>query len=103
MAHTVTRQPVSERREVEPGGPTSQRGGEVGRRSEFVLAMAIFVTLSIIGTAFGLWMVGVFNAHPTDAPPAVTGQAPAGQEPPPASARPDGARPADAAAAPASQ
>lgn len=67
----------------------------MNRRSEFLLAMSIFVAMAVIGTAFGLWMVGMYNAKPMSAPPAVEGQAADRQAPPPESARPDAVRPAE--------
>jgi|SRR5688572_12322903 hypothetical protein len=95
MAHTIssrdtiTRGPVREEDQGKSNG--------VNRKSEFVLAMSIFVALSVIGTAFGLWMVGVHNAKPAGSPPTVEGQAPVPQVPPVESARPDPAGPADGA------
>jgi hypothetical protein len=96
MAHTIssrdtiTRGPV--RREEDQG-----KSNGVNRKNEFVLAMSIFVALSVIGTAFGLWMVGVHNAKPAGSPATVEGQAPVPQVPPVESARPDPVGPADGA------
>ena len=94
MAHTIFRDrsygrvPVREEDEGKSNG--------INRRSEFILAMSIFVAMSVIGTAFGLWMVGMHNAKPAGAPPTVEGQAPVPQVPPVESARPDPVAPADA-------
>ena len=71
--------------------PSYERKGVVNRKNEFLLAMSIFVAMAVIGTAFGLWMVGMFNAKPMSAPPTVEGKAADRQAPPPASARPDAA------------
>jgi hypothetical protein len=94
MAHTITRGadrrvPVREEDEGKSNG--------VNRKNEFVLAMSIFVAMSVIGTAFGLWMVGSYNAKPASAPPTVEGQAPVPQVPPVESARPDPVGPVDGA------
>lgn len=92
MAHTVSRDrygrvPVREEDEGKSNG--------INRRSEFILAMSIFVAMSVIGTAFGLWMVGVHKANPAGSPATVEGQAPVPQVPPVESARPDPVAPAD--------
>jgi hypothetical protein len=92
MAHTTIRDtyrrvPVREEDEGKSNG--------INRRSEFILAMSIFVAMSVIGTAFGLWMVGVHNAKPAGSPPTVEGQAPVPQVPPVESARPDPVAPVD--------
>ncbi len=98
MAHTIlkggTRNPVA-----------ADEGKSEGtsRRNEFVLAMSIFVAMSIIGTAFGLWMVGMHKANPAGAPATVEGSAPVPQVPPVESARPDPSRASDQAADPVSK
>jgi hypothetical protein len=97
MAHTSMRDDT--RRPLVRGQDDGTHNG-INRRKEFVLALSIFVTLSVIGTAFGLWMVGMHNAKPVGLPPTVEGQAPVDQVPPVESARPDGVQPADEAVSP---
>jgi hypothetical protein len=94
MAHTIFRDTG---RRVEVRGQDEGTSNGVNRRSEFILAMSIFVTMSVIGTAFGLWMVGAYNAKPASAPPTVEGEAPVPQVPPVDAARPDPVAPADRA------
>jgi hypothetical protein len=73
--------------------PPEQKQDGKYRKNEFVLAMSIFVTMSVIGTAFGLWMVGAYNAKPASTPATVEGNGQVSQVPPVQSARPDGVRP----------
>src|SRR5688572_8049047 len=89
---------LSSRDPVSASGVTTraeERKGGVKRKNEFVLALSIFVAMSVIGTAFGLWMVGMYSAKPAGSPPTVEGQAPKSQVPPVESARPDPATPAE--------
>jgi hypothetical protein len=94
MAHTIIRDSTA-RGQVRGTDDGTSNG--VSRRGEFITALSIFVAMSVIGTAFGLWMVGVHNAKPAGSPPTVEGQAPVPQVPPVESARPDPTGPVDGA------
>jgi len=38
-------------------------------RSEFILAMSIFVAMAVVGTAFALWFVAHYASTPTHPTP----------------------------------